>query len=67
MAGQVLLLHTDTAVSGKNGAGNNGIGNKDTNDKVGENGTFSILGFGWWLRGLEWGFRFRSLSLGFKD
>jgi len=39
-----------TKVSGNNGTGNNG--------KVGKNGTFSILGFGVVVGGVEWGFRF---------
>jgi len=49
-------------VSGKNGTSNNGTGNNGTSGKVGKNGTFSILGFGVGVEGLEWG----GLGLGFK-
>jgi len=51
-----LKVKTIKTVSGKigtvkNGTGNNCIGNKGTNSKVGENDTLSILG----LEGLQWG------------
>jgi len=42
-------------VSGKNGTSNNGTGNNGTSGKVGKIGTFSILGFGMGVEGLEWG------------
>jgi len=45
-------------VCSKNGIGNNGTGINSTNDNVGKNSTFSILGF--W-RG--WGFGMGGLGL----
>jgi len=33
----------EQVVSGKNGTGKNGTGNNGTNEKLSENGTFSIL------------------------
>jgi len=57
----LVIQHTCTMVSSKNGTANNG-----PNGKVDKNGTFSILRFKLVVVGLEWGFRLGDwgLSLG---
>jgi len=41
--------------TGKSGKGKNAAGNNGTNGKVGKNGTFPILGFGWEVETLRRG------------
>jgi len=40
--------------TGRNGTGKYSTGNNGTNGEVGKDGTFSILGFGVVVGGLEW-------------